>query len=404
MPSHPPPNGFPDDELLALLRDAAVSTQAIAAEMENADETPLPVDALDKARTVLSTLAPDDAPAIETLPPQLGHVLVQAALSQGAATLLAALTASRDKHLAKEAKRAVHLLRAKGVRVEAPRPAPAPAPTPAAEEPAAYMSSLDGSGTRLVLCGAVVRGGIDIAQVVASDELGVISAQIVPLGRKEYRRFVQNLSRASSMLVAEVPKSYARSFVARALDQNARTRRPVPAAFNEVAFVLGPTAEHVPSPGRAAPLSEDWAQRLSRAPDLFAQSEFRDWLPDERAMQSLTLRLDEIGVSPLFIDEGQRTQALRDALTAAVTQYWTAERRALYADRLYDMAHLLRAAARDEHAALAHASAHALESDRPVEAVPFCFAMFESALARLNEHDSASSEAPGSEQAPSPAR
>lgn len=381
MPT-PGDNAFTDEELLALLRDASVAVEAITNEMADAGAPPLLPVELVTTRAALQAVETVDPAVVAGLPPRLRAFVLDEALSRKAGALIGALAGSADKTVAKEAKRLIHLLKTQGVKVEAAK-APsgaAPSGAPPPEDYPTFMSSVDGFGERILLVPRPARTGVDVAQVVVSDVHGVVEARLAPLARKEFRRFVVNLSTAGGVLVGEVPRSYARGLISAALDLNARARRPVPAGYNEVAFALGPANPPQPSPGRALPLPEELAGWASRAAELMASDAMRTWMPAEDALRPLALRIDEIGVSPLYLDDAQREAGVRQVMDDAVHAYWTAARRQLVAERLFDVAWLLHGAGRADEANIALASARWLGSDRPVEGVTFCYALFEKLL------------------------
>jgi len=196
------------------------------------------------------------------------------------------------------------------------------------------------------------------------------------------------------MLAGEVPRAYARSLVARALDLTDRTRRSVPPSFNEVAFLLGPTVGPMASPGRALPRAEDERLLAIRAAELLARPEFRSWVPPEADARPLQARLDEIAASTLYIDDAQRQASVRAHVSGLAESFWTRQRRELVADRLFDMAYLLHRAARREPAALSAASAWALVSDAALESVSFAYAYFEQLLPRPSGPPDADAPAP----------
>lgn len=381
MPAPKTTSPFSDEELLALLRDDTVSPESIAAEMVEAGVTSPPAPpVLAAARAIIRALSPEQAPAVEALPPELRTVIVDAAIAARSVDFLASLLNSRDKALCKEAKRAIHELKASGLKVEAPRPSTATSQTAAGEPQPTFMTSIDGSGRRVLFFVAPARGGMDVAQIVVSDEAGIVSADFAPLGRKEYRKFLEKLAGSGEMLAGEVPRAYARSLVTRALDLTDRTRRSVPSSFNDVAFLLGPSVGPTPSPGRTLPRPEDERVLAIRAAELLARPEFRSWLPQETDARALQARLDEITASTLYIDDAQRQASVRAHLNGMVEAFWTRQRRDLIADRLFDMAYLLHRAGRAEPAALSVASAWALASDSALESVSFAFAFFEQLL------------------------
>jgi hypothetical protein len=374
-----PAPSFSDDELLALLRDETVAPESIVSEMEDAGATPHPAAALGAARTILKAMGPEQVAAIEALPPALRTIVLDVATDQQAIDLLSALAGSRDKAVVKDAKRCLHQMKARGVKVEpvrAPAPAPAPAP-PVAEELPVFMSSIDGAGRRIIFFTGAARGGVDVAQLVISDETGVQMAELAQLYRKEYRRFLDRILGLTESFVAEIPRAYARSLIAQALDLNARARRPVPASFNDVTFLLGPAVGTQPSPGRSLPRPAEEAALRARGNEILDIREFGTWGPPEPIYDAFIRRIDEIDTSTLYIDETQKAASRREVIGNSVTTFWTREARELYATRLFDMAYLLQRAQRPEQSALVLATAWAVAGDEPLQTIPFVWRFYE---------------------------
>ncbi|MFM2152427.1 MAG: hypothetical protein RL199_862 [Pseudomonadota bacterium] len=334
----PEAGSFPHDELTALLRDPSVAAESIRREMRHAGAEPLPAEALAAVRGALGG-EPVVPAFVAALPATLREVLFDDALARKDASLAAALVSSADKSVAKEAKRVLHVLKTRGVSVEAPKPA-APAPTPGApgvDETPAFMTNVDGWGERILILTRPSRSGIEVAQVVMGDREGVSEARLTTLARKDFRRFVGLLGASRSVLVGEVPRAYARGLVSKGLDLNVQARRATPHGWNDVAFALGQATTPVPSPGRALPLPADQASAAPHAADLLALPEFESW--------------------------------------GALGEPWTAELRQVVAERLYDVAWLLHGAGRAEQAGWAIAAAAGLESPRATEEVAFCRAL-----------------------------
>src|SRR5512137_2604285 len=116
------------DRILALLRDPNVDSQEVA------DQTGLPRADAARAARLLVGLAKARPEEVATLPPPLATALLRAAISGERVDFLSALAASADRNLSKEAKRALHVLRTRGVSVPEPPRAPPPPPVPPAEE------------------------------------------------------------------------------------------------------------------------------------------------------------------------------------------------------------------------------------------------------------------------------
>src|SRR3990172_8570175 len=124
--SSPPPD---PDALLALLRDPNRETQEIVAAAGVPRE-----DAARASRLVLG-IAKAKVDDILTLPHPLALAVLRAAAAAGRADILAAAGAPRSKGVSKEAKRALSLLKSRGVSVPEPQRPPAAAPPPSPETP-----------------------------------------------------------------------------------------------------------------------------------------------------------------------------------------------------------------------------------------------------------------------------
>jgi len=101
------------------------------------------------------------------------------------------------------------------------------------------------------------------------------------------------------------------------------------------------------------------------------------WIPAEDDLRRFALRVDEIATSQLYIDAAQRQQALERAAVDAAAAYFTPQRRALYARRLVEMAHVLASEKRLDAARTALAVSRALERD-VIDS--FCRALFTHSL------------------------
>src|SRR5205823_8004138 len=119
------------------------------------------------------------------------------------------------------------------------------------------------------------------------------------------------------------------------------------------------------SPALAIDLPDETAHQLAGAA-LFEDPLFMAWIPEEDALRSFALKVDEIAVSRLFIDAPQRQQAFERAAEEAALSYFTPQRRSLYARRLLEMAHVLASEKRLDAArtALAVSRGLAVEADR----------------------------------------
>jgi hypothetical protein len=383
------------DRLLALLRDPNVESQEIAG------LAGVPREEAGRASRLLMNLARAKPEDVVTLPAPLAAALGRAAAAAGRADVLAALAGHAAKEVAKEAKRGLHVLRARGVAVpDPPRPAP-PAPAPAAEPPLpAYATAVDGHGERALWLARNVAGkGIEVAQAVVSDVRGLLELQVGLLGRKEWRAFVKGLeARGAAMGLGELPRARAAAIVRAARQRNEASGARVPEGADLWLAQLGPT-DPPPDPAAAfaAPLPGDEERdAVAGSAKLHDLPLLRGWLAEEDTLRQVAAKLDEAAVSPLYLDERQRLEAMTRVLADAVDGYFDEGRRRLVAGRLYAVAEHLAARGDGAHARLAAATARALAGGAPAAGIPFARLLVEKAFPLRDAPAPGAAPAPGS--------
>ncbi len=384
------------EELLALLRDPNVESQQIAA------RAGVPREEAGRAARLLMTLPKAKPEEVATLPGPLALALARAALSANRVDLLGALAAHVEKDVVKEAKRALHVLKTRGVAVPelARAPAPAPAPAPAEPQLAALASRLDGHGERAVWLPRAIPGrGIEVGQAVLSDERGLLSLQVGVVGRKEWRSFARGImERGAAVGVAEIPRERVHAWIAAARQVNEQTGQRVPDGADLWLNGLGP-APAAPAPGAAAPALEGDAEReaLAASGALHELPAFRGWFADEDFLRRIAGKLDEVQVSPLYLDERQRDAQLDRVIADAVEEYLDPARRARLAARLLSAADGLVESGDATSAGRAAAAARALAAGAPGAEIPFARLLVEKAFTRkAREGEAAADPAAGS--------
>jgi hypothetical protein len=371
------PHNLTVDECLALLKDASLKPESIAEEMECAGVTrPSPAQ-VQAARDALASL--DNAAAVAALPEMLALAMVHAAGRESKQEVLRELAQGGNKALAKEAKRELHRLKQKGVEVaELPRQgASMLKPLPEAEAPSCYASSIDAYGERAVWWTRPARQGVEVVQVVTSDVKGILAADALALSRRSWREFVKRLPRQAVVTSAEISRDHARQLIAEAEAEGARNGFSPPPAYADALRLLGPAPEVAPpSPGLAIAVDDELAHTMAGAA-LYDDPLFMSWIPEEDALRSFALKVDEIAVSQLYLDQAQRQQAFERAADEAAAAYFTPRRRSLYSRRLVEMAHVLAFESRHDAAKAAVAVARALAAGA---STPFTRGLFTHAL------------------------
>jgi hypothetical protein len=379
------------DRLLAMLRDPNVESREIA------EATGVPREEAGRASRLVAGIAkarPEDA---ATLPGPLAAAVARAALAAARGDLLAALAAHPEKDVAKEAKRGLHVLRSRGVAVPAPPRAAAPAPVAPPEPPLpAYASAVDGRGERALWIPRIVPGkGIEIGQAVVSDTAGLVELQLGVVGRKEWRGLAKGLlEHGIAMGVGEIDPARARSIVAAARALSDRSGGRVPENADRWIAQLGPAAP-LPDPAAGFPPlpPEEERDALAASGKLHDLPLMKGWLADEPFLRDVAAKLDEISVSPLYLDERQRAGQAARVVAEAAEAYLDPERRRLLAARLFAVAEHLLERGDPAHAASAAAAARALAAGSPAASIPFARLLVEKAF------PPAASSAPGAAEA-----
>jgi hypothetical protein len=367
------------DKLLQLLRDPNVESQEIAA------ATGVPREEVGRAARLLSGLGKAKPEDFATVAAPLAVALARAALGVGRADVLAVLATHAGKDVAKEAKRGLHLLKSRGVEVPEPARPQAPAASPAAPEPplAAYASAVDGRGERAFWIPRPIAGkGIEVAQAVVSDERGLLELQLGMLGRKEWRAFAREiLLRGAAMGVGEIAREKATAAVVAARGLNEGSGHRVPDGADLWLAQLRPAAPPEDPAARFPPLAPD-AERaaLDASAKLHDLPLLRGWMADEPYLRSVATKLDEIAVSPLYLDERQRAEQSDRVIADAVDGYLDAPHRARLSSRLFAVAEHLDARGDPAHAQAAAAATRALAAGAPAREIPFARLLVEKAF------------------------
>jgi hypothetical protein len=371
-------------KILELLRDPALSPKDLA---ERVGASP---EAVDEARVLVDELPTAEVDALLALPPTLARAALLAAAAGGRHDVIAEAFGSADKEIQKEARRIAHHLRLRGIDVGAP-PKPAPPPPPAEPAPVelpTLLSSIDSHGERVAFWTRVLPGrGIEVAQIVLSDQRGVVSLSLAELSRRRFRELCEELVHEGPVTIVEA----SRDAVRRAIDRArmlGRERGELPSSFAPwAAQVFGPVPAAAPPPlgpeGDGRPPADD-AGRAGLAREsgvLFDQPEIDRWAPDEEAMQRVALRVDEAAASPLYLSgaagEQQREEAVAAAVDRAALAYFEEPAiRVRWAGRLSETAYLFERSGRLEAARLAAATAFRLAGGAAVTEVPFCRELF----------------------------
>ncbi|HEY3354516.1 MAG TPA: hypothetical protein VGQ83_14790 [Polyangia bacterium] len=327
-------------------------------------------EALRAQAAAARAFARGDAPPPRGLDAEVARAVCHLLATSGDGARLARAAADGDKPLAKEARRALHVLRSRGAAVSVPRPAgraePLVAHADAEPEVESIASMIDARGERGVwLCRRdPAKGGITVYQTVLSEDRGLVELVTGRATRKSYRELTRDLTRNRDFTAALVPTAYARWLIEQATARTQAIGRALPPGYAQARADLGPAARPAVHPALVAwpdaPSLDDAA-----AAALFELPELRGWIPDEDVVRAVALKLAEVDESRLLIDDKQKAAARRDVLEREIPAYWTAARREGFRERLLETAYLLHRAGRDADGLRLRAAADTLAPRAP---------------------------------------
>jgi hypothetical protein len=306
---------------------------------------------------------------VELLPAALsadeGARLVELLRARGDAERLARLGDAADKALAKQARRALHLLRARGVKAPPPRKREfRPAGPHASAEELSLASTIDGRGERIVWLVRSAPDGFDVFEAQLSDTRGLLGFTAAHAPRREWRQHAARVVGDERLAVGRISERHARALVEQGYQRTLAAGRVPPEEFARARLSLGhfePEAEH-PSLALAPPLPLDEAR--GRLASLHELPELRTWIPPEELLPELDLAIGNIATSKLVIDPAQRREQLAE-IDKLADRALDAPLRARYVERLRESAYLLAVRGKLEAARLASTAA-ALTADEGV--------------------------------------
>lgn len=344
---------------------------------ESAPESVLGED-WERARRLLEGEDEDGA----DLPAELALAVLEAAVTLRRAAPAEKLSTHPDREVAKAARRALYRLRSAGVavaeRVRVPE-APVPATPARAEALPGFATLPDGTGQRALLLAQPVRGGVEVVEALVSDELGLLSLTRAEMSRGAWRK----LARSPEMeRMLPLTAEEGRALLAEAVRRNLATRTPFPPETDVALRHLGVETATTELPPLPAPEDGDAALAVESGA-LHREPEFAAWLPPEPELKRLALRVDEVRTSPLALSPEQQAEAIRERIRSQAEEFFEADRRRLYARRLWTVAPALERRGAKQLAEVARATARRLFHGSPGLFPPFAEQLFAKVLAMM---------------------
>jgi hypothetical protein len=294
-------------------------------------------------------------------PDALDDTLRAFAEAHGAAAIpvLQPLTADRvDRPLRRAARLALYRLAQRGVQPP-PRPAPPPVVPRRAERAArAWLSGVDGSGSRAVwVLFESARSGFALCSLIVNDEAGVMDVAGGEISRRRLETELAALRASQKLPWVEVEPVRALAVVGEALAVHRARGTAPPAAFGRWERLFAPGEPAAPPELAADPALVERAASLLELPELAG------WFLDPEAVQADALDLLQARESKLVVSDQIKAEREEAIIARVVDRELNLEARRRWARRLHAMAFIFRATDRPEPGAVAEAAAVALADE-----------------------------------------
>jgi hypothetical protein len=361
------------------------------------NEKPLPdfsSDDVSRARKLARSVQTATVSELAQLPEALAGAILEASIQARDPRLADELANLGVKTLVKAAKKTLYRLRSLGVQIPERRGEASPPPAAESiEELPCLLSPITGWGEQALVGTLHLRGGgLELTQVILSDERGLIQLGQRQLSRGDYRRQLKEIRSRSGPPVREIELDEARAILSHAAALNLKSKTPYPPGAEEFLRHMGASPREKPME-LPQPNSDD--ERLAtEGQRLFEEPEMRSWLPPENELRVLGQKMDEVQHSPLQLTEAQRSEQLLHYFRAAAKTFFTLERRKLYAGRLWHMAKLFEQTQRAQSAQVAAALARQLFHSETETPPRFCELLYERVLSLAREAQQGDSESP----------
>ena len=319
-----------------------------------------------------------------------GEELVRAWLEAGNAGAVAEVAERGDGAARKSARRALNVLRSRGVRI--PEKKRVATLANAAETVEAWMMAPDSGGMQLfAITSRGPSGRYNASFVYLHGSMGVARVDNATMSQSQLKEHFAKVLPGAGYGATSVPAPWARFRIADARRIQSERKLAEPLGFTTAARLLEPVpSEPVTHPfdDEGFELSDDDAAELAKSSaTLHNTPEFRSWLPTNTAMQELLVNVGGKLTPGETPDPQVVTQHLQSEISAATDRFFSPEVREELVRRMKDSA--FSALARDgEQRALEIAATMktilkcGLVTDPPRD-VPFLKAFFDKAVALM---------------------
>ncbi len=313
--------------------------------------------------------------------PELDPVLLDwlgtVATPEAAKATQAYIVAASNRRQVKAAKRALHRMRSQGVSVDDATPGKAGQgggfsmniEAMTLDDPRAYVTSIDGSGARLVwIVWRSPSGGSRVLQAVLDDTTGIREAEVAAVTRSGFREYIEQMQSNPTVLLDQVEVPRVLELLGAAARLNHEVGAEIPEAYEDWLQLLGDGAG-------AARGSEAGTTRariynaldadqlrsetglIDEAMKLLREPHFQSWAMAGQAIDEAAEAVLQAETSTLLVSDEQRRERVQDAIKDAVHVSFDDVTRQRYRERLETMADVLWSRGDEEAARQALAAA-----------------------------------------------
>jgi hypothetical protein len=291
--------------------------------------------------------------------------------------------ASAERAVRRAAKRALYRLSQRGVAA-----APAPPPPPVVQRRAphavrAWLSGIDGSGSRAawIVFEGPYGGGV-LCSVILNDLVGITEVAGGDITKRRLEAELASLRASQKLPWVETEPARAVGLVAEALQIHRERGTSPPSEFGRWQSFFAERAAPAGLP--LEPVAD--AELLARSAELLGLPEFAGWFLDPETVQSDALEIQEARQSRLVVSDQIKAERQESILTRVIEREFASGARRRWARRLAEMAWIFGATDRPEPAAMASAAAAALaEEDASPLRHPLARALAQRALELAGE-------------------
>lgn len=257
--------------------------------------------------------------------------LIDAWTAQSNAAALSEVAERGSGTLRKAARRAVNVLKARGIKIPERHRVATLASAPEPEQLEAWLIPPDSSGAVVVALGAhstAKRGRA--CMVFLHDGFGISRVETGELSHSALKEAIAKLP-LPGLKPISVPTDWARHRIAAALARHRANGVPDPLGLTNARSLIEPTPETAPEhPFDAEGLelaAEDAKELAAGSVKLHGLPEFRAWFPSKNAVDEMLLNVGKTLTPGKEPDPTELQQKLQDEVLAATDRYFTPELR-----------------------------------------------------------------------------